>query len=494
MLTQSNRNSEDYRKSISSLSQASASSRMQREGSVMSAIIKVKHEKDKEQYCYCILEKSEAIGATLSAFKSKKQLTEKQRAKTKIWFKHIIHTSVKISSENTLSKFLFHLDDGLSSSTFYFKTEYNRNSWVQMLRDCGEISNTENIDTWNSYRNYVHSRPMSYSGTSLRGSRDFSRTDARSSWKSESALRNSSAAKLEVRTPLGKGQESVEVLNVDTMKYHNETSHKQTASFSCPSSEIKKSSNNENAEECRVSNLQSISNLNSRQAFLSKLMSQKEKELNKKTEGILSASIILNDEVHEPDTKELRDTEKYIDLEKRKPVSKGRSSRRQQILKKMMSKKEINSVSSHADSFYEDDDIDYVPRSTRKILRQQYASGDLRTSLHSDSDNMVSVPQTPSSGIVRGHVYATPMSTMENYQHLQPPSRIPFTPAQSTFRPSSLNFTPYLDMGKYDYCFVLFFFCELYMCLRVTLVLDDSGVSPATNYEPEHSLSYCYNQ
>lgn len=132
---------------------------------VMNSMLKVTHNtSSRGQHCYCLLRKQNKL-AFLTVYMSKKMLTEKQRNSSTVWFVHVLSPSVTVSSENTFTKFVFRIQDGTTTSSFSSKSAYIHDSWVQTLNCCRQCPESEDstvdiTSTCTSYGQelYDHSR------------------------------------------------------------------------------------------------------------------------------------------------------------------------------------------------------------------------------------------------------------------------------------------------------------------------------------------------
>jgi len=387
----------------STLIKTSSAQKLKDNNIVMNSILKVRHNKSNGQYCNCLLQRNQTELTTLTIYKSKKPLSETQRSKTKIWFTVIVTSSLTVTKENTMSKYIFHIADGGSLSSFSSRSAYNRDSWVQTLQSCNHTATDEPnvISKGNPYGRgmYDHTGTSPFSSrksliTTIAGPRNRSRSASGSSFDSDG---------LDGQLLDEQGRELTIAPDTSAPEQHKTPSHQHGHAL--------------------------------RQQSLKKSMSEKVKPVSnsrpveKKSAG----------------TETLRKT---TSLPETSPTSTtARLSRRHQFLEQLMVEMDNSAVQKSSSSDFEDE-FDYVPRSSVKISRHhvQPAYTDAALS-RGPTSGLCATPAShlKYSGVDTPCVTSSPASKAHT---LGPPSVIMQTPAaESKLLPAHLNFSAMSKSG-----------------------------------------------
>ena len=402
---------------------------------LMSSVLKVQRGNTSahKQYCYCFLEQLKSGQTILHVYKAKKPLSHKQRLKAKAWFTVVISAAVRITRQNSVSKYIFHVEEGGCSSSFSSKCPYNRDSWVETLRSC---NHTATDDAHLSTPANPYGKDMyDHTGSSPFSSRkSLVSSDSSSARRSSQSLSNSISLLDDWRAEL---PDDVQLLTSDASSRGPGESHMTT-----------------NQKHRR----------SSRQKFLMKMMSEKE------TAAAASMSECDQTLVHADDDDEdsnprapstVSGKGKQVGVAQPEPASSSsfhqttpaksnvRSSNRQQFLNSIMVEKEKECQMSKSTSILDEDDknngnddeFDFVPKSSVKANRVHHPLRVHPVQLTSDvPSNSPERPQLIHSSTIIDTSSIVPSSPNSRANHpivvgMQTPTR------KSKFLPAYLNFS-----------------------------------------------------
>ena len=429
---------------------------------LMNSILKVKHNNSSGQYCFCILERHSTGKASLYVYKTKKQLSEKQRLKAKVWFVHEISPSIIISAENSFTKFLFHIEDGPTNSSFSSQSSYNRDSWAQTLGDLcgtaddGSVSNhfskgtisrrstlsqqrTKSLSALNKSETSSPSRQGTEVDRKLQGHRGQCRGQGHGHTPSNPPTQSTRRQFLSKEMSEKETISSTKSLKKDAFEGDlNEGVY----TSQIVATEAKRTKTTSPCITPAQKHLRAT-----RQQFLTKMMSEKETEKAplRKTQSVPIQLPIGGRSVDSscsgtscPESVEPKDTNPASSHPQATPQdTHRRSTRRQKFLNTIMAEKEKLSRTSRD---VIEDEFDYVPPSTRKLTPpRRYDSETHRPALNGDSfiPYQYSTVDTPCH--TNGKIHNEPSQQQNLNMNIL--IQTPQTPAQSKFLPTNLNFS-----------------------------------------------------